>query len=181
MSDFKFTPARASGDVICGARRPGYPDELVGQSQVDDWIAYMKEHGIRRVCCLLSSAHLDFYEPGLLDQYRNAFDEDRVLSAPVEDYHLCDQSTLDSKILPFLIEADKAGEPTVVHCSGGSGRTGHVLAAWLVRRRGLSVCDALESVCATNRDPFEAVNSGHATKEQLYALLEGPQRASSCT
>lgn len=43
-----------------------------------------------------------------------------------------DFEALTGKILPFLLEADKQSEKVVVHCSGGVGRTGLVLAAWLV-------------------------------------------------
>ena len=57
--------------------------------------------------------------------------------AEVEDYHLCDHATLERHILPFLHESDQTTTPVLVHCSGGSGRTGHVLAAWLVRYRSM--------------------------------------------
>jgi protein-tyrosine phosphatase len=60
-----------------------------------------------------------------------------------------------------------------VHCSGGSGRTGHILAAWLVHHRGLSVDDALDAVISTGRNPWEAVHCGNATEEQLRCLLAG--------
>ncbi len=55
----------------------------------------------------------------------------------------------------------------------GNGRTSHVLPAWLVRYRGLSVDDALEAVISTGRDPWEAVKCGNATEEQLRSLLMG--------
>jgi hypothetical protein len=36
------------------------------------------------------------------------------------------------KAMAFLEAADEAGEKVVLHCSGGQGRTGLILAAWLV-------------------------------------------------
>jgi len=176
MDRFKFAPAQ-SGDLIYGAQRPGYSAHRVGKQEVDDWIEFMKGRGIRRVCCLLAASQLDYYDPALLKQYYQAFGSARVLSAPVEDYHLCDQATLDTKILPFLVAADEASEPTVVHCSGGSGRTVQILAAWLVRKHGLSVKAAIDTVRNTDRNSLEAVGL-HATEADLYALLENPVDAS---
>jgi protein-tyrosine phosphatase len=45
----------------------------------------------------------------------------------------------------------------VVHCSGGIGRTGHVLAAWLVAGRGFSRHSAITAVKRRGRNPYEAV------------------------
>ncbi len=45
----------------------------------------------------------------------------------------------------------------VVHCAGGIGRTGHILAAWLVSVRGFSNQDAISAVIRTGRNPHEAV------------------------
>lgn len=171
MGRFGFASARPGEDVIYGAQRPGYNAKSVGKGPVDDWVTFMKEQGIRRVCCLLGPDQLAFYTPDLLEQYRKAFGKHNVLSAPVKDYHLCDRKTLHTKIIPFLVEADEAGEPTVVHCSGGSGRTGHILAAFLVRRRGLSANDALQAVVAAARNPYESVQCGNATNAQLCELL----------
>ncbi|MEW6495955.1 MAG: protein phosphatase, partial [Cyanobacteriota bacterium] len=44
----------------------------------------------------------------------------------------------------------------VVHCSGGIGRTGHVLAAWLASARGFSNNAAIAAVRKTGRNPYEA-------------------------
>ncbi|WP_236738912.1 protein-tyrosine phosphatase family protein [Chroogloeocystis siderophila] len=49
---------------------------------------------------------------------------------------------MTQKILPFVRTANKQDEKVVVHCAGGVGRTGHVLAAWLVSGRGFSNKDA---------------------------------------
>lgn len=59
--------------------------------------------------------------------------------------------------MPFLAVANQHQEKAVVHCSGGIGRTGHVLAAWLVAGRGFSSKAAIAAVKQTGRNPYEAV------------------------
>jgi protein-tyrosine phosphatase len=89
----------------------------------------MQQSGVRQVCCLLPPKQLAYYRVDLLERYRKAFGESNVCHAEIEDYHLCNQAILENKILLFLLESDQTSTPVVVHCSGGSGRTGHVLAA----------------------------------------------------
>src|SRR5438128_7032188 len=95
------------------------------------------------------------------------------------DHHLCPRQVLRGSILPFLSAAGTGGERAVIHCWGGNGRTGHVLAAWLVAARGLSPMEAIEAVEATGRVPREAVLAGNATFDALIELLAScePDRA----
>jgi protein-tyrosine phosphatase len=114
----------------------------------------MKGRGIKRVCCFLRKEQLAFYiDDDLLETYRREFGPENVCWAPVEDYHLCEATTLQERILPFLQESQVRGSPTVVHCSGGSGRTGHVLAAWLVFGRRFDIEQALAAVTEMRRTP----------------------------
>lgn len=129
-----FGPASEDETIVFGACRPGYSSHHVGQDFVDEWIDFMLAKGIQRVVCLLPPGQLDYYDD-LLAAYRKAFGSDKVLWAPIEDFHLADRTTLVHEILPFLSDAEMHHESTVVHCSGGIGRTGHVLAAWC-RRSG---------------------------------------------
>lgn len=147
---YKFTPASQDELIIFGASRPGYSHQ-----QMHDWIEFMKGQDIERVCCLLTDKQLASYA-NLLDTYHQRFGSGQVCWAPIEDFHLADLETLSKKILPFLIAADKQHRKAVVHCSGGIGRTGHVLAAWLVSVRGLSNKDAIAAVKRTGRNPHEA-------------------------
>ena len=173
MSRFGFGPARPGEPTAFGAQRPGYPATSVDQETVDEWVTFMKQKGVQRVYCLLDQKQLAYYKKDLLGVYRGAFGGKHVYHTNVEDYRLCDLGDLEDKILPCLQESDQNRTPVVVHCSGGSGRTGHILAAWLVRERGLSVDEAIEAVCNTGRNPWEAVQLGNATEEQLRALLAG--------
>lgn len=147
---YKFAPAGENEQIVFGAARPGYTNK-----ELQDWIEFMKRQDIKRVCCLLSEQQLASYSD-LLGTYKQEFDNQLVCWAPIADFHLCDLETLTQKILPFLIEADKQNEKVVVHCSGGIGRTGHVLAAWLVSVRGLSNQAAINAVKKTGRNPYEA-------------------------
>ncbi|WP_375511584.1 dual specificity protein phosphatase family protein [uncultured Nostoc sp.] len=147
---YKFAPAWENEQIVFGAARPGYTN-----NKVQDWIEFMKCQDIKRVCCLLHEQQLACYSE-LLNTYKQEFGNQLVSWAPVADFHLCDLETLTQKILPFLIEADKQNEKVVVHCSGGIGRTGHVLAAWLVSVQGLSNKVAIAAVKKTGRNPYEA-------------------------
>jgi protein-tyrosine phosphatase len=169
--NYSFKPAARDESIVFGAERPGYPTSVVDEGVVQDWILFMKDQDIKRVCCFLSQNQLDYYDEDLLAFYRQEFGKENVCWAPVEDYHLADAHMLKERILPFLAESDTNKERVVVHCSGGIGRTGHILAAWLVYGRHFEIEAALSEVTAMGRNPFEAVESGTATQSQLYALL----------
>ncbi len=159
--------------MVFGAQRPGYPDRVVSEVAVEEWINFVKVNGIKRVVCLLPDYQLSYYNSlpsGLLGKYCETFCEDNILHTPVEDYHLVDRDTL-RRIIEFLKESDLLGKPVVVHCSGGLGRTGHILSAWLVHGRGFDRKDALKAVVDMGRDPYEAINYQNASKEDLLNLL----------
>ncbi|KST62360.1 protein-tyrosine phosphatase family protein [Mastigocoleus testarum] len=156
---YKFAAASPKETIVFGSARPGYSSD-----RVNEWIKFMQGQNIKHVCCLLSQTQLDRYSD-LLGIYRQKFGTDRVCWSPIEDFQLADRQTLTQEILPFLPNCDyRQNEKVVVHCSGGIGRTGHVLAAWLVAQRGFSNKTAIETVRKTGRDPYEAVS---------FALLKG--------
>jgi protein-tyrosine phosphatase len=154
----KFAAASETEAIAFGAARPPYNDKKVLQ-----WVEFMQGQNIKRVCCLLSSAQLNHYSC-LLKVYREHFGPSQVYWAPIEDFQLVDYETLTQKILPFLSMANQQNEKVVVHCSGGVGRTGQVLAAWLVSGRGFSPQAAIAAVKQTGRNPHEAA---------IVALLKG--------
>lgn len=147
---YKFAAASAQEAIVFGSARPGYSNR-----QVRDWLKFMKERKIERVCCLLPKKQLAPYS-NLLATYEQEFGHQRVCWTPIEDFTLVDRETLIEKILPFLVEADQLGEKAIVHCGGGIGRTGHILAAWLVHGRGFSIQTAIAAVKQTGKNPHEA-------------------------
>lgn len=147
---YKFAAASEQELTVFGSARPGFSEQ-----KVRDWLEFMKERKIGRVCCLLPKQQLIPYSD-LLGTYEQEFGHQRVCWAPIEDFTLADLEILSGKILPFLVEADQQGEKVVVHCGGGVGRTGHVLAAWLVHSRGFSNQAAITAVKQAGRNPYEA-------------------------
>jgi protein-tyrosine phosphatase len=135
----------------------------------------MRQRGIERVCCLLDAPQLGYYPGDLLELYRQAFGALNICHAPVADFTLCPADLLGGVILPFLVESVRLEKKVVVHCSGGIGRTGHVLAAWLVHGRGFEAQAALEAVRFVDgalRNPGEAVEGDRVKQAALLALLE---------
>ena len=147
----KFAAASADESIVFGSARPGS-----NQKKVEEWIDFMQNQGIRRVCCLLSKTELNQYSD-LLGIYRQYFGRNSIYWAPIEDFRIVDRQVLIEQILPFLSSADRQCEKVVVHCAGGVGRTGHILAAWLVAGRGFSPKLAIATVKQSGRNPHEAV------------------------
>ncbi len=168
---YGFYAASEDERIVYGAQRPGYPFRNVGEDKIREWIGFMKDKGIKRVVCLLPQEQLEYYTVPLLEIYKREFGDENVLWAPIEDFHLCDKETL-RRILYFLKDADDKGEKVVVHCSGGLGKTGHILAAWLVFGRGFDIEEAINTVIRTGRDPYEAIWHGNAKEEDLLYLLK---------
>lgn len=148
---YRFAAASETEDIVFGAARPGYRD-----LQVLNWIEFMQNQNIDRVCCLLAPHQLSKYS-NLLGTYRQKFGKEKVCWTPIEDFHFVDYNALIEEILPFLIAAEKKQERVVVHCSGRIGRTEQILTAWLVTNRKLSNKEAISVIKSTGRNPHEAV------------------------
>jgi protein-tyrosine phosphatase len=172
---YKFAAASVDESIVFGAARSGYTDR-----QVEQWVEFMRDRDIQRVCCLLSESQLNRYAD-LLNTYRQNFGIDRVCWAPIDDFRLVDRQLLLQDILPFLADADRLNEKVVVHCSGGVGRTGQVLAAWLVAGRGYSGKSAIDTVIQTGRNPYEAIIAAPFFGRNPWRVLTELHKLTSCT
>ena len=169
---FRFAPASDTENYVYGSERPGYGSKVVSKKQVEEWLSFMDDHKIERVCCSLDDEQLNYYqEVPLLEIYQSKYGAANVLHASIPDFQLCSLKFLVKKILPFLEDSRSQLKKTVVHCAGGKGRTGHVLAAWLVSSGAKTPEDALAAVTLLHREPLEAVERGNATFEDLKELL----------
>lgn len=171
---YNFAPAAPGEKNVYGSERPAARTHSVSAEMVQDWLDFMHVQGIQRVVNLLDERQMQYFESDLMETYRQSFGASRVLWVPVINFTLIDYERLSKIIFPFLADAEAAGEKVVVHCAGGIGRTGHVLAAWMVHRYGQSPAEALQAVCATEafRNPAETVEAGRSSMEDLHALLE---------
>ena len=112
-----------------GSERPGNAEELskyaaISPADVEEWATFMKAQGISRVLCLHNDEELGFYqEPGYVEGLRKAgFDANKISCVNVFTAGAGDKTEA------ALAENKASGEKLLVHCSGGEGRTGNVLA-----------------------------------------------------
>jgi protein-tyrosine phosphatase len=148
---YKFAPASEKELIVFGSARPKYTDQ-----KVEEWLKFIQKQDIKRVCCLLSQVELDHYSD-LLGVYRQTFGFARICWSPIPDFHFVSRELLLDLIFPFLTAADQQQEKVVIHCSGGSGRTGHILAAWLILGRSYAKPEAINAVRRMGKNPYEAV------------------------
>lgn len=76
-----------------------------------------------------------------------------ALHVPLIDFGTPSMDDLQ-RCVDWIGEQVKASRPVVVHCFAGQGRTGTVLAAWLVVR-GLDADDAIDAVRAARPHSIE--------------------------
>lgn len=170
----RFAPAAADETHVFGSCAPGWHSAGDHSTAIDEWIRSMRDRGIERVCCLLSGTDLD-ERGGNVARYRRSFGDEHVLHVPTADHDLLEDATLDDEILPFLRDSADRNMPVVVHGLTGIGRTGQVLAAWLVAHREYEPREAVHAVRETGRDPREPVHAGNASMAELRALLRSVQ------
>lgn len=167
----RFAPAAPGESHVYGACAPGWHSAAPYAVAMEEWIDFVRGRGVERVCCLLPGKELEA-DDGNVGLYRAAFGRENVLHAPVPDNHLVGLDRLREDVLPFLASSVEQDAPTVVHCLDGLGRTGYVLAAWLVAGRDYEPLDALATVRELGRDPYESVQRGRATRRVLLCRLE---------
>ena len=85
---YKFASASENEPIVFGSARSGYSHE-----QVTEWIEFMQNQDIQRVCCLLPESQLTRYS-NLLDIYRQTFGLDQGCWASIEDFHFADPEIL---------------------------------------------------------------------------------------
>ena len=125
--------------IAAGCSLPGGPARGGGvkpdpQGLVSD-LALLRQRGIRAVLSLTE-------DPLPADAL--AATELVVLHLPVPDLHAPTPDQLDQAIR-FIDEQSALGHATAVHCLMGQGRTGTVLAAYLIRN-GLTAAEALAEI-----------------------------------
>jgi len=112
-------------------------------------------HALAKVRALLDAGvrrFIDLTEEGELRPYRPLLEREAAARGvrvthqrlPVRDMGIPAAARM-TEILDALDAAVAAGEPAYVHCWGGVGRTGTVVACWLVRR-GQGCDEALAAV-----------------------------------
>lgn len=173
-TQYNFAPASTRDEVLYGAARPGAsqqlcyrPDLKLPASVITEWAYWAKGEGFERVITLLSPSELDTYQGSVVD----------VLSHQFSGHYsniVMDRPGALQQVLAAVRTAQEAGDKILVACWAGAGRTGQVLAAWLVQQYGLTPEEAAEEVKAN------AVKHGANRKVDVPALEAALSAKAKC-
>jgi atypical dual specificity phosphatase len=130
----------------------------LGRPRNADELAWLRQQGIQVLISLTEDP-----------VYRNWVNEAGLMAlhVPVEDMQPPDQTQLD-QCVSAIAKAGEQGIGAAVHCGAGMGRTGVVLAAYLVSK-GLSAQEAVSKVRRLRPGSIE-------TPEQVDAVVEFAKR-----
>jgi protein-tyrosine phosphatase len=166
----RFAPAAPHEDHVFGACAPGWHTAAEHPTAIEQWVSFMRERDIERVCCLLQMSHSEAMESGF-GAYQDAFGSENVKHVPMADRRLVDPDRVRTDVFPFIEASVEADERVVVHGLSGLGRTGQVLAAWLVSHHEYRPHDAVDTVMEMGRDPSIVVDFGAASRHELLDML----------
>ena len=121
-------------------------------------LPWLREVGVRAVLSLSERVPEGFPSQGLAH-----------LHLPVRDFAPPTQEQL-ARAVEFIREALDSAKPCAVHCGAGRGRTGTVVAAWLVSR-GLTASEAIAEV--RRRRPGSVETEEHEESVALFARALG--------
>nr|XP_046268829.1 dual specificity protein phosphatase 23b isoform X2 [Scatophagus argus] len=119
---------------------------------------YLLDSGIKHLVCLCERKPL----------YYDSCPELKLHHIKVEDFTPPSPSQIE-RFLSIVEEANSKGEGVAVHCMHGHGRTGTMLACYLVKSGKMSGIDAISRIRKLRKGSIE-------TREQEKAVMQFYQR-----
>jgi atypical dual specificity phosphatase len=153
-----FRLANRGGWVAPGVLGCAYP-------RTERALAALSANGVR----LLINLHERPHDPARLRRHGL-----REVHLPVEDFAAPSRCQVEHGVNAIL-GALAAGEATAVHCGGGLGRTGTLLACYLVRSEGFSAGEAILRV--RSQRPGSVETPAQAAAVDVWARRPGSARA----
>lgn len=140
------------GKILAGSIpwQPEHIDELYGM-------------GIRAILTLTRRDIRQY--PGVAGRLHVVYGDIAHLHVGILDGGIPANDKLTAKAIDFIDSAYQSGKPVFIHCAGGIGRTGIILEAYYVLRRGMTLAEA--QVLVRQRKNVANIPAGGVCSPQL--------------